>query len=77
MDSEIPKLGSGAESAHCPVQRAPDSVSVINSNKKPGMAENIKTSIPGLISSALVVLPEIFHLIPEAGCGQSPQNDRY
>ena len=68
MDLEIPRMGSGAEPAGCPVRRAADGSFI----KRSGWQQP-KTCHPILIPSAFILLPEYPILIPEVGCGQSPQ----
>lgn len=70
MDPEIPWLGSGAEPVDRIIWGKADGVFI--RKKKPGRLI-LTESRPSLIPSALKVLPEKPSLIPEVGCGQSPQ----
>ena len=49
----------------------------LNKNKeKTGTVAIPKRSVPDSIPSAFVLLPENPNSIPEAGCGQRPQNEQ-
>ena len=72
MDAEIPKLGSGIESADCPIWRTAYQLFVRKEKQEwscPKANHSRSLSIP----SAFVLLPEFSHSIPEVGCGQRPQ----
>ena len=72
MDAEIPKLGSGIESADCPIWRTAYQLFVRKEKQEwscPKANHSRSLSIP----SAFVLLPEFPHSIPEVGCGQRPQ----
>ena len=70
MDPEIPWMGSGAEPVDCIIWGKADRVFI--RKKKPGRL-TLNEGRPSLIPSAFKGLPENPSLIPEAGCGQSPQ----
>lgn len=70
MDPEIPWLGSGAESVDRIIWGKADGVFI---RKKKSGRLTVTESRPSLIPSAFKVLPGKPSLIPEAGCGQSPQ----
>ena len=72
MDAEIPKLGSGIESADCPIWRTAYQLFVRKEKQEwscPKANHSRSLSIP----SAFVLLPEFSHSIPEVGCGQRPR----
>ena len=63
-------MGSGVEQVDRIIWGKADGIFI--RKKKPGRL-TLTESRPSLIPSALKVLPENPSLIPEAGCGQSPQ----
>ena len=71
MDAEIPKLGSGAEPADCPVWRTAYQLSI--RKKQEWCRSNASHSRSLSIPSVFVLLPGFSHSIPEVGCGQRPQ----
>ena len=72
MDAEIPKLGSGIESADCPLWGTAYQLSV-GKEKQEWSCSKANHSRSLSIPSAFVLLPEFTHSIPEVGCGQRPQ----
>ncbi len=71
MDAALQELGSGTEPDDRPLWGKAYPVPV--KKEKPGH-HALSKRCPGLIPSALAVLPENPSLIPEAGCGQRPHN---
>ena len=71
MDAAVPKLGSGIKSANCSVWRTDYQLSI---KRKARNGSHLKHAVSDSIPSAFVLLPEKHASIPEAGCGQRPQN---
>ena len=69
MDAEIPGLGSGAEPADRIVWRKADTVFV----KEKARAAPNRGQPPQPYSIGIKSIAKKTSLIPEAGCGQSPQ----
>ena len=72
MDPAIPQLGPGPQPADSPLWGPADTISV--NWKAWGRALWKGATVPSLIPSASIALPGNPNLIPEAGCGQSPQS---
>lgn len=72
MDAEIPKLGSGIESANCPIWRTAYQL-FVRKEKQEWSCPKKLTNPALFLPSAFVLLPEFTHSIPEVGCWQRPQ----
>ena len=72
MDAEISELGSGIESADCPLWGTAYQLSV-GKDKQEWICSKADHSRFLSIPSAFVLLPGFPDSIPEVGCGQRPR----
>ncbi len=73
MDAEVSELGSGIESADCPVWRTAHCLSVREKKSRNGEALLSPSFLLSVYSFGIYIIARNFRSYSEVGCGQSPQ----